>query len=62
MMKQSVVTIIRKDIIESNDENIENKYNLFVYLQFIDDYSISHWILIIYIVNGREERVNEIRI
>ena len=54
-MKTSVMMITRKEMIESNDENIENKYNLFVYLQFIDDYSISHWILIIYIVNGREK-------
>ena len=48
--------ITRKDINESNDENIENKYNQYVYIQFIDDYSISHWILIVYIVNEREER------
>ena len=56
MMKSSVVMITRKDIIESNDENIENNYNWYVYLQFIDDYSISHLILIVYIVNGKEER------
>ena len=55
-MKSSIVMIIWKDIIESNDENIENKYNYYVYIQFIDDYSISHLILTVYIVNGREER------
>ena len=42
-----------KDMIESNDENIENKYNYYLYIQFIDDSSISHWILTVYIVNGR---------
>ena len=38
------------------------KYNYYVHLQFIDYYSISHWILTVYIVNGKEERENEIRI
>ena len=56
MMKTSVMMITRKDIIESNNENIENRYNYYVYLQFIDDYSIGHWILIFYIVNGKDER------
>ena len=31
-------------------------------MQFIDGVSLGHWKLIIYIENGREERVNEIRI
>ena len=47
--------ITRKDIIESNYENIENKYNQYVYLQFFDDYSIGHLILTVYIINGREK-------
>ena len=56
MMKSSVVMITRKDIIESNYENNENKYRYYVYIQFINGVSLGHWILTVYIVNGREER------
>jgi hypothetical protein len=31
-------------------------------MQFIDGYSMGHWILTMYIVNGKEEGENEIRI
>ena len=51
-----------KDIIQSNYENNENKYSYYVYMQFINGVSMGHWILTVYIINGREERVNEIRI
>ena len=53
---------LNKYLIELNDENNENKYSYYVYMQFIDGVSMGHWILTVYIINGREERVNEIRI